>query len=147
MAFADALLENNNGLFKAAPPLDDMLNATCTIIQIATGTDAERDGWGNIAINDISKVTNLPCDIQPNTSFSRFKEFFQTRQAVTSDHIAYIKVRANNIDVDFIPTNRYKITDYIKNGIAQGFEFDVTAVLADGGGTRHWYMACNVVSN
>lgn len=146
MAFIDVIKEENGALFQAAPPLDDMLDGTCTIINVAAGTDDERDGWGNIAKQDIILVSNLQCEIQPNTSFSRFEEFYQTRQGVTHDHVAYIKVRDNDLDISFIPTARYRITNYVKDGIAQGFEYDISAVLQDGGGTRHWFLGCNVVA-
>jgi hypothetical protein len=147
MAFTDALKEENNQLFEAAPPLDDMFDGVCDIFRGAVVADnSERDGVGNLPITTIELANNLPCTIQPQTSFSRFKEVFQGHQIVKYEYIAYIKVRSDNLDIDFIPKARDTIKNYINNGVDQGLTYNVMSVLSDGGGTRHWFLGCDVVT-
>jgi hypothetical protein len=132
MSFANALKEENNQLFEATPPLDDMLTGTCTYQRILVSTDAERDSFGNIPISPETEETFLPCAVQPQGGIEKT----QLNQLAIYDEVIYIA----KDDIDFLPSRKDRIKNVVIDGVDQNLVYDIQLVMSDGGPGLHWKL-------
>lgn len=117
---------------------EDLLNGQADLQRL---TEGARDFAGNKAITWATIQQNIRVSVQPSISFSRWFEENQQMQSSVFDNVIFMER-----DSAFTPTHSDRITNYSINGVADGYTYEIRAVLDDGGEGHHWFLGANVVT-